>query len=58
MESLFLLPSTLPSTPVQDESKELWGIDYAKFSAILLKAIQEQQQRIEELEKNLKSKVR
>jgi len=42
----------------KDESKELWGIDYAKFSAILLKAIQEQQQRIEELEKNLKSKVR
>lgn len=38
----------------QNESKELWGIDYAKLTVILLKAIQEQQQRLNELEKKIK----
>ncbi|MCO5281074.1 MAG: tail fiber domain-containing protein [Chitinophagales bacterium] len=37
-----------------NESKELWGIDYAKLSVILLKAIQEQEQRLIELEKQIK----
>lgn len=37
----------------KEESKELWGIDYAKFSVILLQAVQEQQLRIQELEKKL-----
>lgn len=39
-----------------NESKELWGIDYAKLSVILLKAIQEQEQRLNELESKLRSK--
>lgn len=32
-----------------DEQKELWGIDYAKMTVILTKAIQEQQLQIEQL---------
>ncbi len=36
-----------------NEAKELWGIDYAKLSVILLKAMQEQQQRINKLEEQL-----
>lgn len=38
----------------QNENKELWGIDYAKLTVILLKAMQEQQQRLNELEKKIK----
>jgi hypothetical protein len=33
----------------KDEKKELWGIDYAKMTVILTKAIQEQQLQIEQL---------
>ncbi len=40
----------------KDESKELWGIDYAKLSVVLLKAFQEQQLKIEQIEKQLKAK--
>ena len=37
------------SKPV-DESTELWGIDYAKIVPVLVKAIQEQQVKIDLLE--------
>jgi len=37
----------------KDEQKELWGIDYAKMTVILTKAIQEQQQQIEQLKEEL-----
>jgi hypothetical protein len=37
----------------KEENKELWGIDYAKFSVILLKALQEQQVEIQQLKKLL-----
>ncbi len=37
----------------KDERKELWGIDYAKLTVILTKAVQEQQQQIEELKTNI-----
>jgi len=33
----------------EDETKELWGVDYAKLTPILIKAVQEQQKEIEEL---------
>ncbi len=35
----------------KDESKELWAVDYAKLTPILIKAIQEQQAEIEKLKK-------
>jgi hypothetical protein len=37
----------------KDEKKELWGIDYAKMTVILTKAIQEQQLQIEQLKTEL-----
>ena len=37
----------------KDEKKELWGIDYAKMTVILTKAIQEQQMQIEQLKTEL-----
>ena len=37
----------------KDENKELWGIDYAKMTVILTKAIQEQQLQIEQLKTEL-----
>lgn len=32
-----------------DETKELWAIDYSKLTVVLIKALQEQQQQIEQL---------
>lgn len=37
----------------KNEERELWGIDYAKLTVILTKAIQEQQVQIEELRKTI-----
>jgi hypothetical protein len=36
-----------------DESKNLWALDYSKFSVVLVKAIQEQQQQIEQQQKEI-----
>ncbi|HDR90652.1 MAG TPA: hypothetical protein ENN75_00230, partial [candidate division Zixibacteria bacterium] len=38
-----------------DENSELWGIDYAKMVPILVRAIQEQQSKIMELENKIES---
>lgn len=39
-----------------DESNELWAIDYSKLTVVLLKAMQEQQVKIEALEKRCSQK--
>lgn len=36
-----------------DESKELWSIDYSKLTVVLTKAIQEQQQQIQQQQKEI-----
>ena len=40
--------------PPEDENKDLWAVDYERIIPILTKAIQEQQQEIEELKSQLK----
>lgn len=48
-----LFPETV-SKP-EDETRELWAIDYSKLTVILIKAIQEQQQEIELLKTQLQT---
>ncbi|MGC9314342.1 MAG: tail fiber domain-containing protein, partial [bacterium] len=53
-QDLFNIIPEVVSQP-NDDSAELWGIDYAKMVPVLVQAIQEQQSKIEELENKLES---
>lgn len=41
------------SSKPEDENKELWNIDYAKITTVLVSAVQEQQKQIERLTKQI-----